>query len=216
MGNFGRGGGYGGGNKFGGNRGFGDRDRPQMHRATCDKCGRECEVPFKPTGERPVYCKDCFRKESPESSGKFGGHDSGRPSFEEKRMFEATCDKCGNRCEVPFRPTGEKPVYCRACFGKNDGGRPERSADRSPDQFKAQFEILNSKLDKIMRLLAPSQPQAPIAAKPMKEVITPKAMKAPTSDLVLDAAPIETAEAPKAKKAVGKKASAKKAAKTGK
>jgi|SRR3989344_1104728 len=49
------------------------RDRPQleMHEVTCDKCGKKCEVPFKPSSNKPVYCSDCFRKESPsrDSSG---------------------------------------------------------------------------------------------------------------------------------------------------
>lgn len=34
----------------------------EMHKATCADCTKECEVPFKPSGERPVYCKDCFSK----------------------------------------------------------------------------------------------------------------------------------------------------------
>jgi CxxC-x17-CxxC domain-containing protein len=34
----------------------------EMHKATCAECGGECEVPFKPTEGRPVYCKDCFAK----------------------------------------------------------------------------------------------------------------------------------------------------------
>ncbi|MCX6776134.1 MAG: DNA-directed RNA polymerase [Candidatus Micrarchaeota archaeon] len=25
-------------------------------------CGAECEVPFKPTEGRPVYCRDCWQK----------------------------------------------------------------------------------------------------------------------------------------------------------
>lgn len=33
----------------------------QMHSAVCAECGAETQVPFKPTGERPVYCNDCFR-----------------------------------------------------------------------------------------------------------------------------------------------------------
>jgi len=33
-----------------------------MHRATCADCQKECELPFKPTGDRPVYCKECFAK----------------------------------------------------------------------------------------------------------------------------------------------------------
>lgn len=38
---------------------FGDRE---MHKAKCSECGKECEVPFKPTEGRAVYCKDCFMK----------------------------------------------------------------------------------------------------------------------------------------------------------
>ena len=34
----------------------------QRFRAICDLCGRECEVPFEPRGDRPVYCRDCFLK----------------------------------------------------------------------------------------------------------------------------------------------------------
>ena len=33
----------------------------QMHPVTCAQCGVETEVPFKPTGDRPVYCRDCFQ-----------------------------------------------------------------------------------------------------------------------------------------------------------
>ena len=34
----------------------------EMHKATCTECGKECEVPFKPTEGRDVFCKDCFMK----------------------------------------------------------------------------------------------------------------------------------------------------------
>jgi CxxC-x17-CxxC domain-containing protein len=44
-------------------RGGGFAGRPrEMHKATCADCKKECEVPFKPTGDRPVYCKECFSK----------------------------------------------------------------------------------------------------------------------------------------------------------
>lgn len=33
-----------------------------LHKAICADCRKECEVPFKPSGGRPVYCKDCFSK----------------------------------------------------------------------------------------------------------------------------------------------------------
>ncbi len=53
----GRSGGYRGGGGF--RRSFGPRE---MHKIKCSECGKESEVPFKPSGDRPVYCKDCFLK----------------------------------------------------------------------------------------------------------------------------------------------------------
>ena len=40
------------------NRNFGKRE---MHKATCADCKNECEVPFKPTEGKPVYCRECYR-----------------------------------------------------------------------------------------------------------------------------------------------------------
>jgi CxxC-x17-CxxC domain-containing protein len=31
-------------------------------------------------------------------------------------MFDAVCVECGSDCQVPFKPTEGKPVYCSACF----------------------------------------------------------------------------------------------------
>jgi len=36
--------------------------RRQMFPAVCGECGKDTEVPFEPRGDRPVYCKECFRK----------------------------------------------------------------------------------------------------------------------------------------------------------
>ncbi len=34
----------------------------EMHKAVCSECKKECEVPFKPREDRPIYCKDCYSK----------------------------------------------------------------------------------------------------------------------------------------------------------
>ncbi|MGE5417464.1 MAG: zinc-ribbon domain containing protein [Acidobacteriota bacterium] len=39
--------------------GYGQSDR-QMHEATCATCGKIAMVPFKPSNDRPVYCKECY------------------------------------------------------------------------------------------------------------------------------------------------------------
>ena len=46
--------------RFGGGGRFDSRPR-EMHKAVCAECSKECEVPFKPTEGRPVYCKDCYQ-----------------------------------------------------------------------------------------------------------------------------------------------------------
>jgi CxxC-x17-CxxC domain-containing protein len=101
--------------------GYEDAPREQFE-VTCADCGVETTVPFKPTGERPVKCRDCFQKDRPprrEGAGG-GGRGGDRPAREE---FEVTCADCGVETTVPFKPTGERPVKCRDCFQKD---RPPR------------------------------------------------------------------------------------------
>ncbi len=129
----------------GNDRGFG-RDSATMHRAVCSQCGKDCEVPFKPTGDKPIFCNDCFRNKRSSEPRRFGGRDSGRFGSSDKRMYKVVCDKCGKECEVPFKPTGDKPVYCKECFDR--GGR-----DRSSGQGNRQLEMINVKLDKILKAL---------------------------------------------------------------
>lgn len=49
---------YGGGNRGGG--GYQQSDR-QMYPAVCHTCGANTTVPFQPTGDKPVYCRDCYK-----------------------------------------------------------------------------------------------------------------------------------------------------------
>jgi CxxC-x17-CxxC domain-containing protein len=67
------GGGYGGGYGDGGSRGGygrggggGYSSGPrQMYPAVCSNCGKETEVPFQPSGDKPVYCRECFEQRRP-------------------------------------------------------------------------------------------------------------------------------------------------------
>ncbi len=45
-------------------------DERIQHTIVCASCGREATVPFVPRTDRPVYCRDCFRREAaPEGRG---------------------------------------------------------------------------------------------------------------------------------------------------
>lgn len=87
------------GSRFGGGRGgFGGRSerRSEMFDVTCSKCGKECRVPFKPTGSKPVFCSDCFRQGGDSAPSRFNsnsGSSSGGMSSEQASQINAKLDK---------------------------------------------------------------------------------------------------------------------------
>lgn len=127
-------------------------------------------------------------------SRRFSGRDLGRRNFGDRNsprsMHRARCAQCGNECEVPFRPSGDRPVYCSNCFEKRSNADGNlRDSDRR-DQRKPRFEEkpnsqlseqileqlrnLNSKLDKIISVIEPSAIE-PKVVEPV--VLEPKAKK---------------------------------------
>ncbi|MDP3142489.1 MAG: hypothetical protein Q8N14_00870 [Candidatus Omnitrophota bacterium] len=84
------------------------------------------------SSERPSggsnYSKPFQRFDNSQRFGR-GGQDS---NYRERSFTKATCADCKTECEVPFKPTGDRPVYCKECFAKRkeDGG----------GSFKAKFE----------------------------------------------------------------------------
>jgi CxxC-x17-CxxC domain-containing protein len=48
------------------NDGYGDgynRGPREMHSVICAECGKDATVPFRPRGDRPVYCSDCYSRQ---------------------------------------------------------------------------------------------------------------------------------------------------------
>jgi CxxC-x17-CxxC domain-containing protein len=84
----------------------------------------------------------------------FGGRDGGRREERSTESFKAVCDSCHKSCEVPFRPTTGKPVYCNDCFAKNRDfdNRPSfggRDNDRGGD--RGSFSPRNDRNDRPAR-----------------------------------------------------------------
>lgn len=88
----------------------------QDKKLTCRDCGQEFlftvnEQNFyaeKGFTNEPTRCKAC--RDAKKNSG--GGRSA------RKEMFAATCAKCGKETQVPFKPSGDRPVYCSDCFSK--------------------------------------------------------------------------------------------------
>src|SRR3989344_5080840 len=103
---------------------------------------------FRPQGRSGGFSRGRDRNFS--GGGGFGrdrGFDRGRRNTE---MFDATCSKCGKACQVPFKPTGSKPVLCSECFGQSDRGNGSKfqSSGSTVD-----LSGINAKLDKIIAIL---------------------------------------------------------------
>ena len=105
----------------------------EMYRTTCSNCGKDCDVPFKPNGSKPVFCSDCFEKNGGENrrsndrdyAPRRSNFEERRPSFSENRSYG--------------RPQNFE--------------RPQENA--RPSQNNDQFASLNAKLDRIITLLTP-------------------------------------------------------------
>ncbi len=213
---FGRNSGGGGGRSFGGGNKFNDRSsggRPDMHRATCSDCGDSCQVPFKPSGSKPIFCSHCFEKQgggggnSRPSYGNDRGGRRDRPGFSDKQMHSATCDKCGGNCEVPFKPTPGKPIFCDNCFEK--GAKGSKDGGSSYEDFKT----INTKLDMIMDALGLKVEVEKPKAKSVKKVEAKSKNKEVKEKATKKEAPAKKAvkktAKPKVKKVAKKPAAAK-------
>ena len=55
-------------------------------------------------------------------------------SFRERSFTKAICAECHTECEVPFKPTGDRPVYCKECFAKRKDGLETPSRGRHFDK----------------------------------------------------------------------------------
>ena len=108
---------------------------------TCRECGQAFiftsgEQEFhasKGFQNEPSRCQDCRAARKAARGESLGGYSTGNDGFRgysaggygsvgygrpEREMFSATCSDCGNEARVPFRPRGDKPVYCSECFSK--------------------------------------------------------------------------------------------------
>ncbi len=146
-------------------------ERPPMHSAVCSKCGAACQVPFKPTGNRPLFCNDCFKLEG---GGNRRNDDRRSQNPQDRPMYDAICDNCGNRCQIPFQPRQGREVFCSHCFEQKEKGN-QRSDERPRNNVS--LDEVNAKLDKILSLLSTSSKEE-VSVEPIKLESTKKVKKA--------------------------------------
>lgn len=156
--------------------------------------------------------------------GGFGGGRGGdRGDRGDRQMFSAICSNCGKECLVPFKPTGDKPVYCDDCFAKMRGGNSRQEGRGSQggntgggEQYRAQLDAIHAKLDKILNMMQPGaaakKPAKPVEIPAGKTVEVPAEVVAQVKEVKSASAESngEVKEEKKAKKATKEKKAAKK------
>ncbi len=85
----------------------------------CASCGTHIsELPFQPSGDRPVYCSNCLREKRQTRGGGSGSGSYGGGARPQRQMYDVnlTCADCGKAItQLPFQPSGDRPVYCSDC-----------------------------------------------------------------------------------------------------
>ncbi|RLI43988.1 hypothetical protein DRO61_12670 [Candidatus Bathyarchaeota archaeon] len=132
--------------------------------------------------------------------GRYGGGDFRRRDSGGRQMHKTVCDECGKDCEVPFKPSGDKPIYCSSCFEKKEGGSPRKPTRRSSggggfakgdnthNKLLEQMRSLNTKLDEIINILEMKTAKETVLkkakAKKVTKKTTPKDKKTKTKKVI--------------------------------
>ncbi len=92
------------------------------------------------------------------------GVDAGQAPRRDRLLFEAICADCHKVCEVPFRPSEDRPVYCKDCFATRKAGH----AVKAPS-FPALTPVAMPPKT-ISKIYTPVQPAASSQPAPLKRV----------------------------------------------
>lgn len=64
----------------------------------------------------PSRCKPCRAKRKTGRS-----EQAPREAKPRRELFTVICGDCGQETQVPFRPSQERPAYCRDCYNRRRG-----------------------------------------------------------------------------------------------
>ncbi len=202
-------GGFGGGSKFGGPKKFGsrpegagsfsrgkfgspDRERAEMHPATCSECGNKCMVPFRPTGDKPIFCDNCFgdKREAPSRDFRSDSRDfrdaprrdsrsDSRSSFSPKPSNNDAAIKELNQQVSALHMKMDKILTAMgATPAQKFAAKAEKVADKAEDFMVDMFEDTKSTLKDVVKKAGSSN-----AVKGVKKDLA-KAKKTGTETLV--------------------------------
>ncbi|MFO7807303.1 MAG: type IV secretion system DNA-binding domain-containing protein [Candidatus Moraniibacteriota bacterium] len=100
-----------------------DEKGRELHKTNCSACGTEIEVPFKPDGSRPVFCKECLREYR-------------------RQQSQLQEDLTKNNTPSGKQPTKKQPN--KSNFSKNNDLQPNYSKNKNDNSLK---ELINQAME---------------------------------------------------------------------
>ncbi len=88
---------------------------------SADDQARYAERGFTNEPKRCPKCRAQRRGQGGAGGGGGGGGVGGGGQGGPREVFEAVCAECGVTTTVPFKPTQDRPVYCRDCYRSKRG-----------------------------------------------------------------------------------------------
>ncbi len=157
-----------------------DRGDREMFQATCDNCGNTCQVPFKPSGDKPVLCDNCFTKKRADSTREYKASPD----------YVAREDRRDTRTERPVRS-----------FTENAATTNTPRPDQKVNDLQMKYDSLNSKVSELITITKTLTEKLSSLenVKTVAEVVKPKPK-------TTQKAPVEKVEKIAAKKPATKKA----------
>lgn len=128
-----------------------------MGKAICSECGNECEVPFEPTGGKPIFCRDCYnnRRESEPKKDSYGEsymrqyHDDLDKNVIKGRVAEALVEQMFLSLEFDVFRYGIERILPRVAKSVREGETPKR--DKTLDKLRSMpdFVVRNNISNKL-------------------------------------------------------------------
>jgi len=90
----------------------------------CADCGYDFEFTVseqefyasKGLTNQPKRCKPC--RNAKKGSGSYGSRNNSP-----RKMYDVVCSECGANAQVPFQPSGDRPVLCKDCYSNSNSRR---------------------------------------------------------------------------------------------
>jgi len=131
---------------------------------------RKIDTLISKSGQRPPeatsFQKPFHPQQSPRPQGNVAPVQGN--GYRERVLHKAICADCKKPCEVPFKPSGERPVYCKDCFSKRKAGGPPKARPDNRPRVSAPIHPPHVHVTEIIEKKKPSVKKKPVSKKKKK------------------------------------------------